>query len=776
MMEAIYARSDLSTIWKYVDMIYSQPSELWIAGADGNFQSSDTLRSMQGIRQGDPLSPLLFSVAWQTVIDGVTSEFLGENANTSAYQDDTHIVAPVDTVFGVYDSVVRRAAQISLEIQPAKCEFLYLHSETSPPQYNTAMRIDSGVIPRGDVVTVLGVPVGKMAERSGNAVIEKRVERMQLVIKRLLDKDMPKQLAFTLLQKCVQFQLDYLLRMVEPTVIATTAKRCDEILMTAAAVIMGVDIARAGSLEDYQLNIARSQLWSPVSDGGFGLRSAEGNRHIAFFAAHVGAIRDDPMAWTAINAMHPASHSKLIDEIRECVVRIRSDIIDCLPIDSGTDPHSFRAQQIVKLDAVLLPAQDLSFDSLKDFYVHGGSRKRTSLDRLQTVLTQLAYTSKHFAFGHHDSALINAVPTDALRQGYRSHLISLCNSGAGRWLSVAPRMPVLRMGDVDFVGAAHVRLYLQPGGPLEYCVCEKDSDRDGAYVSDPLHGLSCKQVGSCIIMRHNGVRDAIVTALRKAGISPIVEPSGYDASDNRRPDIFAIINGRSTFIDVIVVHPSAPSHRNKKPLAAAEYYVKLKVDKYRDLAEGSDAVIIAFVVETGGGYSDQARYLIDDIVTHALNHAAAYSASSIRDELKDTIAIAIQKGNAMAVRRCREMALNRAQQQSRPSAVHRRRTRACWQSFSVSSRRRSQPTIVSRRRRTVDVNVDLTTDDDEQLAVSPILQPVTPSAAPNEDHWATCSTDEDDDDEMDQFVIPNSQIAYVSITSSSVTAEIECIE
>ena len=76
----------------------------------------------------------------------------------------------------------------------------------------------------------------------------------------------------------------------------------------------------------------------------------------------------------------------------------------------------------------------------------------------------------------------------------------------------------------------------------------------------------------------------------------------------------------------------------------------------------------------------------------------------------------------------------------------------------------------------MDVNVDLTTDDDEQLAVSPILQPVTPSAPPNEDHWATCSTDEDDDDEMDQFVIPNSQIAYSSITSSSVTAEIECIE
>ena len=340
-------------------------------------------------------------------------------------------------------------------------------------------------------------------------------------------------------------------------------------------------------------------------------------------------------------------------------------------------------------------------------------------------------------------------------------------------------MPVLRMGDVDFVGAAHVRLFIQLQAPLIGCVsvCGKDSDRDGAYVSDPLHGLSCKQVGGCIIMRHNGVRDAIVTALRKAGISPIVEPCGYDASDNRRPDIFAIINGRSTFIDVIIVHPSAPSHRNKKQLAAAEYYVKFKVNKYRALAESSDAVIIAFVVETNGGYSDQARYLVDDIVAHALNHAAAYSASSIRDELKDTIAIAIQKGNAMAVRRCREKALNEAQQRSRPSVVHRRRTRARWQSLSASSRRRSQATIVSRRRPIVDVDVDLTTEVDEQLAVSPSLQPVTPSAVPDVDRRATCSTDEDDDgDEWDQFVINTSQVAYASFPSSSSTVEIECIE
>jgi hypothetical protein len=98
-------------------------------------------------------------------------------------------------------------------------------------------------------------------------------------------------------------------------------------------------------------------------------------------------------------------------------------------------------------------------------------------------------------------------------------------------------------------------------------------------------------------MRHNAIVDSLATAMRKCGVTPEVEPAGYCERDNRRPDVFAVLNGRPTFIDVGVVHPSAPSHRNKKPFAAAESYVKQKVDKYRELAERNDAVIIPFTVE-----------------------------------------------------------------------------------------------------------------------------------------------------------------------------------
>lgn len=274
-------------------------------------------------------------------------------------------------------------------------------------------------------------------------------------------------------------------------------------------------------------------------------------------------------------------------------------------------------------------------------------------------------------------------------------------------------------------------------------------------------------------MRHNAIVDSLATAMRKCGVTPEVEPAGYCERDNRRPDVFAVLNGRPTFIDVGVVHPSAPSHRNKKPFAAAESYVKQKVDKYRELAERNDAVIIPFIVETGGGYTDQAKYVVDDIVAHAHDHAAAFTAESIRDELMDTIAIAIQRGNAMAMRRCRENTLIDRQRRSRPSGLQRRRIRARrWRLDRNSQRRRSHTVIVPRH--AMDVHVDPTTDEDEQqhqqwFADPPLEQSDTPSASTYEDRWELNTTVDDDD-------AGAVNDGYASPTSSTLAQLVECVE
>jgi len=184
-----------------------------------------------------------------------------------------------------------------------------------------------------------------------------------------------------------------------------------------------------------------------------------------------------------------------------------------------------------------------------------------------------------------------------------------------------------------------------------YCSCQPFRDGVvGHYVEDPLHALSCKLTrGREVTWRHDIVVDPVATGLRQCGTRVRVEQTSDEQNSKQRPDIYAIISGQPTFIDVGIVQPSAVSYRGKDTLVRTKEYEKEKISKYAELAMENDARIIPFIIESNGGYGEQAGYVLDDIKVFAHEEALAFAQSEVVRDMMDAVAIAVQRGNAKAI-------------------------------------------------------------------------------------------------------------------------------
>jgi hypothetical protein len=654
-MQTVYRHRELECLWKMVDFVYSSPTTLWTVGADGSLQSSPSLQSVQGVRQGDPLSPLLFALLWQIVIDEVLQEWsqqhTDDDAHILAFVDDTTIVGSVDTVFQVYDMIVEKARNIGLQVQPAKCAFIYLHAATAPPNAATAARIAENVIPSDDAITVLGVPIGVVADKY-KSVLQKRLESTKHVFRRMTHKGLPKQTAAILLRVCVQTQFDYLLRMISPNTIEPYAKQFDSLVQNAVVNTLDIgDVALGGTPQN---ELAMTQLYLPIAMGGAGYQRVADRRFIAFFASHVGAVTDMSAQWESINRDYRQSYHDMLEVITECIDNTRAQFM-ASPVGGNDAEIAARAKRLQELDRLLLPwvpddtNTTVKLSSLLQFY--GSGERFITGTSLQTSLTRLAQLNQCYAFRHTSSPLIGQL-SDKFRSGYHAHVVSLSSPHTGVWLSVIPRGRRFEMRDTEFVIAARMRLYVQGHKvQLKRCFCQRFHNETGVYVDDPIHGLSCLLTrGRQITARHDMMTDAVATGLRQCGTRVRVEQKGEEQKTNQRPDLFAVVNDIPTLYDGGVVQPSAVSYRGKGPLVRANEYAKEKIAKYADLAMENDARFIPFIVECNGGYGEHALYVLDDLKVFAHEEALAFAPSEVVRDMMDAVAIAIQRGNAMAIR------------------------------------------------------------------------------------------------------------------------------
>ena len=228
--------------------------------------------------------------------------------------------------------------------------------------------------------------------------------------------------------------------------------------------------------------------------------------------------------------------------------------------------------------------------------------------------------------------------------GTQARLKAATGTCSGAWLEATP-IPSLgtRLEDEAVRIAISLRLGSNVVVP-HTCRCSAAVRQDG------LHGLDC-QKSAGRYARHSELNTIIHRSLASIGRPSILEPNGMTRQDGRRPDgmtLFPWHGGKPLVWDVTCVSTLASSHLQLSVVeagAAAAQAEEKKVVKYRDLQNAYHFTPLGF--ETMGHWGPATMKFVRELGKLLTQSTGEPRSTAF---LKQRLSVAIQRGNAAAVR------------------------------------------------------------------------------------------------------------------------------
>ena len=225
---------------------------------------------------------------------------------------------------------------------------------------------------------------------------------------------------------------------------------------------------------------------------------------------------------------------------------------------------------------------------------------------------------------------------------------ALRQPGASDWLTVMPTEDRLRLSDVHWRWAAQLRLGLQLPTLSDTC---HGCNKIGLAPGDGWHPLSCVAGATGRMKaRHDEVVNILSRFARLNGVVSLTEPVDLDADSNKRPDLEIHLPKKTLLVDVTIVHPSAQSYRaavaKRGVEAVGDQRDAGKHGKYDAMAARHVMDFAGFVLYTLGGWHKSAIRVLNAMKQAVEPVYCPLSPLEWAYQLKDHIAIAVQRGNA----------------------------------------------------------------------------------------------------------------------------------